>query len=68
MGQIPPHIAGQYRRARRKCRRALANWNHCTNRGEPRRPRVPWKWARVYRRWHDRMHAIPQYRIGGGNP
>jgi len=60
MSALPPHIAGQYLRARIKCRRAIAN-RHRAIAG----PRAADKWLRRCHYWHLRMMVIlPYLRIG----
>jgi len=68
MTNIPPHVAGQYLRARRKWRRAFANLLHGIDKRDLLRPRVSWKWARVYKRWDLRMHTISPYLIEDDYP
>ena len=59
MDLIPPHVAGQYRRAQRKQRYAWHKWG----RFAPSRMNSPhfkegMKWGRVCRYWFMRMKAI----------
>jgi len=63
MGQIlPPHIEGQYLRARIKRLSTMANY-HRTNSG----PRAASKWLRRYRYWRLRMRVILPY-LEDGKP
>jgi hypothetical protein len=70
VSNIPPHIAGQYFRARRKYRHASAAWKRCypVMGGRSSNYLAAKKWDRSAGRWFRRMQLFVPVLTEDGNP